>query len=77
MLSIVDARASRSRSPVGDSRTGRIAGLILNVRLQITSGGYRTKHGQAIRAEFIEDFVLPDWTCSMCANSSMNSVRIA
>ena len=47
------------------------------VRLQITSGRYRTKHGQAIRTEFIEEFVLPDWTCSMYANSSMNSVRIA
>ena len=43
----------------------------------VTSGGYRTKHGQAIRTEFIEEFVLPDWTCSMYANSSMNSVRIA
>ena len=51
--------------------------LIAIVRLQITSGGYRTKHGQAIRTEFIEEFVLPDWTCSMCANSSINPVRIA
>ena len=47
------------------------------VRLQITSGGYRTKHGQAIRTEFMEEFVLPTWTCSVCADSPMNSVRIA
>ena len=46
-----------------------------NVRLQTTSGRYRTS--QAIRTEFIEEFVLPDWTCSMCAKSSMNSARIA
>ena len=33
------------------------------VRLQITTGGYRTKHGQEIRMEFIEEFVLSAWTC--------------
>ena len=33
------------------------------VRLQITTGRYRTKNGQAIRAEFIQEFVLPTWTC--------------
>ena len=37
--------------------------LLINVRLQITTGRYRTKHGQAIRTEFIEEFVLPAWTC--------------
>ena len=38
--------------------------LTMSVRLQITSGRYRTKYGQAIRTEFIEEFVLLDWTCS-------------
>ena len=47
------------------------------VALQITSVGYRTEHGQAIRTELMEEFVLPTWTCSMCANSPMNSVWIA
>ena len=32
------------------------------VRLQITTGGDRTKHGQAMRTEFIEEFILFAWT---------------
>ena len=48
-----------------------------NVRLQITSGRYRTKHGQAIRTEFIEEFAYIEHVQSGKTNSSMNSVRIA
>ena len=47
------------------------------VRLQITSGRYRTKHGQAIRTEFIEEFAHIEHVQSGKTNSSMNSVRIA
>ena len=47
------------------------------VRLQISIGPYRTKHGQAIHAKLMEEFILPAWTCSMCVNSLMNSARIA
>ena len=47
------------------------------VILQITSGGYRTKHGQAIRTDSIEGFVLSAWTCLMCVNSLIKFVRFA
>ena len=48
-----------------------------NVRLQITSGRYRTKRGQVIRTEFIERFAYIEHVQSGKTNSSMNSVRIA
>ena len=60
-----------------NNKTEESAFLYPLVRLQIPSGVYRTKHGQAIRAELIENFFLLDWTCSMCANSSMKAERIA
>ena len=34
-------------------------GMLDHVRLQITTGRYRTKHGQAIHTKFMEEFVLP------------------
>ena len=43
----------------------------------LTTEGYRTKHGQAIRTESIEEFVLSAWTCLMCVNSLSKSLRIA
>ena len=64
----------RSRKPISEFFTE--SALFINFRLQITSVCYRTKHGQAIRTEFIGQFVLPAWTCSMYVNSSMNSVLI-
>ena len=47
------------------------------VRLQITSGGYRTEHGQAIRTEFIGEFAHIEHVQVGKMDSSMNFVRIA
>ena len=47
------------------------------VRLQITSGGCRTEHGQAIRTEFIGELAHIEHVQVGKTNSSMNSVRIA
>ena len=44
----------------GQSNTHQLARLYKDsVRLQMTTGGYSTKHGQAIRTELIEEFVMP------------------
>ena len=40
----------------------------VNVRLQITSGGYTTKHGQAIRTEFIDQGFPITSTCYLQSN---------
>ena len=48
-----------------------------DVSLQITTGPYRTKHGQAIRAEFIEEFTHIEHVQAGKTNSSMNFVWIA
>ena len=47
------------------------------VRVQITTGPYRTKHGQATRAEFIEEFTHIEHVQAGKTNSSMNFVWIA
>ena len=49
----------------------------LYVRVQITSVGYRTKHGQAIHTEFIEGFTHIEHVQAGKTNYHMNSVRIA
>ena len=46
------------------------------VILQITSGGYRTKHGQAIRTDLITEFTHIKHVQAEKTNSSMNSVWI-
>ena len=51
--------------------------LVNCVRLQITTGPYRTKHGQAIRAEFIEESTHIEHVQAGKSNSSMNFVWIA
>ena len=47
------------------------------VRLQMANGRYWTKHDQAIRAEFIEEFTHIEHFQEGKTNSSMNSVRVA
>ena len=53
------------------------SGANRQVRLQITTGRYRTKHGQAIRTEFIEGFTHIEHVQAGKTNYPMNSVRIA
>ena len=50
---------------------------LVNVRLQITTGGYRTKHDQAIRTELIGEFTHIKHAQAGKTSSPMNSVRIA
>ena len=47
------------------------------VRLQITTGGNRTKRGQANRMNLIEEFTHIEHVQADKTNSSMNSLRIA
>ena len=61
---------------IGRETASKLSRITL-VRLQITSGVYRTEHAQAIRTEFIGEFAHIEHVQVGKTNSSMKFVGIA
>ena len=60
-----------------DSNLCTVESMYSHVRLQITTGGYMTKHGQANCTNLIKEFIHIEHVQADKKNSSMNSERIA